>query len=118
MLGFYKSRNRIKYEKILEDMIVFNRERRKLYRSASQDFNLPDSTIYKMYSEDFLSNIVYKYNVDDLIIKRAKLSATRAKKDYDEMLVRVNKYKAEQEEIEKVRLYKKAILELKNEGKI
>lgn len=59
-----------------------------------------------------------KYSVDKELWERYYNSEITALKEFDNCKRRIEQEKLEQEKREKIDLYKKAVLELKNEGKI
>ncbi|WP_125154537.1 hypothetical protein [Clostridium rectalis] len=77
-----------------------------------------ESCICMCYREEFLSKIHVKYNVDINLIKELIESDTIAIEENKKADIRTKELEQEKETREKIDLYKRAILELKQDDKI
>lgn len=120
MIKAYKEYKKMKYEKNLLMFIELNNKRIEEYQSdlPLEEILREDSSICRNYSKSFLKEINEKYNVDIDLINRAILSEENTIASYDKKEMEEELAIKEKEEEEKIRLYKKAILELKREDKL
>lgn len=126
-LKWYKKKKRQKYEKEIQNHIDFNNYQTNSYKIYP---NEPKNIIQKYrrskngwaicqcYGIKTLNKIYDRYNVSQELIDEVIETEKECLLEYHNMKDRIKKEKQLSEEREKIRLYKKAILELKNEGKI
>ncbi|HCL4447183.1 TPA: hypothetical protein N2D16_002788 [Clostridium botulinum] len=124
ILKWFKERKKFKYERELEKFIDFNNYMTEKYKIYPQKIKYPidkyeeETCICMCYSSEFLNKIRKKYNVDNKLIKKVLESEYIALEEKDNMQKRIKKIKEEKGIREEIDLYKRAILELKEEGKI
>ncbi|NCI19727.1 hypothetical protein EJM73_08825 [Clostridium botulinum] len=124
ILKWFKKRKKFKYERELEKFIDFNNYMTEKYKIYPKKIKYPidkyeeETCICMCYSSEFLNKIRKKYNVDNKLIKEVLESEYIALEEKDNMSKRIKKINEEKETREKIDLYKRAILELKEKGKI
>ncbi|BAO04733.1 ran family small GTPase [Clostridium botulinum B str. Osaka05] len=124
ILKWFKKRKKFKYERELEKFIDFNNYMTEKYKIYPKKIKYPidkyeeETCICMCYSSEFLNKIRKKYNVDNKLIKEVLESEYIALEEQDNMAKRIKKINEEKEDREKIDLYKRAILELKEDGKI
>lgn len=124
MFKWYKQKKKIKIENNIRDFIKFNKYKTEYYKNYPKGINNPivkfdnDCSIAKSYIKDACINFMDKYDINEYLVREQFKTHRIAIEEYHKMKSRVYQEKQQQEENEKIKLYKKAILELKKEGKI
>lgn len=119
-----KEKKKEKYEDKIQYMISYNNymiNKYKMYPKKVQELITEyekETGICMCYQEDFLNKIHIKYNINNDLIQQLMMSDKTALEEYHKMQERNQKIKEEKETREKIDLYKRAILELKKDGKI
>jgi hypothetical protein len=125
MLDFYKRKKKEKAERRLNDYIAFNEylidyysmyPRTMYIRKPQVDFE-SDRKISYCYSESVWRSFE-RYGVSRELWDKQVETAHNAIKEYIELLCREEDKKKQIEEEREIKLVKKAILELKDEGKL
>ena len=124
LLEWYKEKKKQKYENQIQEFINFNNYQISKYRFYP---NKPKNTIQKYedewgicacYTTEALNKLHSKYNINQELINEMIKTEKECLIEYHKAKDRIKKEKQLSEEREKIRLYKKAILELKNENRI
>ena len=100
-------------------MVKYNKQQTRSYKESTTEFSFDDNSpvIYMLYSEEYLTKLKNKgVNVD--LIEWARETANQADIEFGKMRKRITEYEKMEKERKQIELYKKAILELKQEGKI
>lgn len=116
----YKKWRRNKINEKLKLQIEFNRRRIDFFMNIDNDraeiLVTSSIDICHVYDRDYLDKVIRKYGVDKDLANESIETALLASDEFDNAKKRYYKYSKEADEKYKVKLYKKAILELKNEG--
>lgn len=124
MIGFYKKRKKEFHEKIIRNHIKYNIlcvEKYKLISAEEMDKILSqeeDQAIAKSYDSEVIDKFVLKYGINKELARQSVNTANEALEEYNKLRLKRNKYIKDYEDAEKIKYYKKAIMELKSEGLI
>ena len=120
VIGKYKKWRKNRYEANLREFIKFNVKKIKEYESDVDIATITknDPAICQNYDRNYLKKLQQKYGIDKILINEVNDTEDKAlKKYYKKRESEISLRKSEQERKE-IDLYKKAILELKQENKI
>ena len=116
----YKKWRRSRINEKLKLQIEFNRGRIDSFMSIDNDraetLVTSSIAICHVYDRDYLDKVIRKYGVDKDLANESIETSFLASDEFDSAKRRYYKYSKEVDEKCKVKLYKKAVLELKNEG--
>ncbi|MFC0903939.1 hypothetical protein ACFHWD_04435 [Clostridium sp. MT-14] len=119
----YKLKKKQKIEQKINNIILFNKWKIQCYKEYPEKIKPPikefsDSTgMARFYPKDTWEYFK-KYNVNKNLFDKQLQYYDIAMDEYDKLEKRLKQKKLNEEERERINLYKKAILELKKEGKI
>lgn len=114
-----KSVMKKKAERELLSHIDYNISRVKIFNKIDLvTYDSLDSSIYMCYNDDYLEKLRVKYGVNEELIKQVQKTSDEARDIHNLMTSRVQLAKANKKENDNIDLFKKAILELKAEGKL
>lgn len=120
VIGKYKKWRKNRYEANLREFIKFNVKKIKEYESDVDIATITknDPAICQNYDRNYLKKLQQKYGIDKILINEVNDTEDKALKKYykkRESEISLRKSGQERKEID---LYKKTILELKQENKI
>lgn len=115
LLKKYRKYKKNKYEKEIKEFIKYNN---KVIQKYKNNKSIRNYCVGKSFSITFYGELEKKYKIKRELLDEMFVSYRIAIREYTKMEERIENKKLEKENKEKVRLYKKAILELKKEGMI